>query len=70
MYGAVSNHILAHTMQEKAKIFRFSGSTNSDVHVNKIDWEHDTAIFGMIAVNMNRPTFISGDTVMYEQIKT
>lgn len=70
MYGAVSSHILAHTMQEKTRIFRFSGSTSSAVHVNKIDWEHDTAIFGMIAVNINRPTVISGDTVMNESMKT
>lgn len=65
MYGAVSNQILAHMMQETTKIFRFSGLTNSVVHENNIDWEHDTAIFGMIAVSINRPTLTSGDTVRY-----
>lgn len=69
IYGADSSQILAHTTQEKTRIFRFFGSTNSAVHVNKIDWEHDTAIFGIIAVNINRPTFMSGDTVKYKEIK-
>lgn len=69
IYGAVSNQILAHTMHEKTKIFRFSGGTNSVVHVNKIDWDVDTATFGMIAVNIKRPTLVSGETVIIKNEK-
>lgn len=65
MYGAVSNQILAQTTQEKTKIFLCFGLTNSAVHENKIDWEQDTAIFGMIAVSINRPTCTSADTVWH-----
>lgn len=66
MYGAVSNQILAQTIQENIKIFRFSGPTSSAVHVNNIDCEHDTAILGMIAVNISRAVFVSAGTVRYK----
>lgn len=43
MYGAHKNHALAHTDAENCKVFWRSASTNSGVHVVKMDNDDDVA---------------------------
>lgn len=47
MKGAVSNPILATTIQENVKICRFGAGTNSEVPAMSIDCDIDTPAFGI-----------------------
>lgn len=56
IYGAHTNHALAHTDAENSKVFWRSTSTNSDEHVVKIDNDEDVAILMAIHGSISSAT--------------
>lgn len=68
IYGAHRNQALAHTLAENCKVFWRSGSTNSDVHVVKIDNDDDVAILMAMHGNISKATIWAKNTAYKRKI--
>lgn len=64
--GAVSSHIRAQTIVDKAQILFFSGHTSSVVQVVSVASVEDMAVFEIIAEHMRSATRASPLTILCE----